>query len=113
MLDSWQGILRIVLAVFVDYRLSELISLDYGPDHIFERFKLWTGRQAASHGNEGIWSSIAELVACPFCLGVWFAIPLMFLIVFPSVPGDIFLVFLAITGGQTYLESTSNGRKDI
>jgi hypothetical protein len=110
MLDSWQCVLRIVLAILADYRLSELLAIDDGPGHMFRRLREWAGRKAAENSNKGIWVSLAELVTCPFCLGIWLAGFFTILIVFPSVLGDVLIILLAIAGGQTYLESTSNGR---
>lgn len=96
---------RIILAILAVYRLSELVALDTGPYDIFDKFRRMLGRKASS--GSSTWKTLADLVNCPFCCGIWFSIFFTVLILFPTLPGDIFILFLAIAGGQTFLESLS------
>jgi hypothetical protein len=104
-------IVRIILAGLACYRLAELISLDEGPIDIFSNLRIVSGRHASVSDNRFI-VSFAKLINCPFCLGIWFAIPLCYLVFVPSVVGDVILGFFAITGIQCFLESRSGNRND-
>jgi hypothetical protein len=88
--------------ILSSYRIAELISIDTGPFRIFKRFREFVGR--VSSRNMAL-RELAELVSCPFCIGVWISAVLSLLFFFPSIAGDIFLVVLAIAGGQAFLES--------
>jgi hypothetical protein len=93
--------LLVLLAIFADYRLSELIALDV----IFTPLREAAGKRVTI-GKHDVWWWIAEWMNCPYCLGIWFALPLAFL----CATGwqYILLSWIAIAGGQTFLESLSN-----
>ena len=53
------------------YKLAKLITRERGPFGIFEETRRYFGRRA----NEGMgWEFLAELINCPYCLGLWIAI---------------------------------------
>ncbi len=99
--ETW----RILLAVFAVYRVAELIAIDDGPYEIFLRFRKWAGTKASV--GHGFWYNVAELVHCPFCVGVWIAFIVALPVVLPSFIGDVFLIFLGLAGAQTFLETLS------
>ena len=95
---------RIVLAIFISYRVAELIAIDDGPFKIFSRFRRFMGMKST---ESSLFHEIAILINCPFCIGVWLSALFSILIFFPSNVGDIVLIIGAIAGGQTFLESCS------
>lgn len=100
---------RIFLAMLACYRLSQLVAIDDGPLYIFKDLRLMLGKWAASRESKRIgWRhSLAELLTCPFCLGVWFSVPLTAIILFPNAVFDAALIFLAVAGAQTFLQEHS------
>lgn len=111
---------RLLLAIFTCYRLSRLIARDDGPFFIFKRIRYWVADKAyfeakeagmlASFGDSpindrhfGKWYSLTEGLECPYCLGVWFSIPLLFLVLNPTFYGDVFLILMTISGVQAFL----------
>lgn len=95
---------RLLLAIFTCYRLARLIAKDDGPLFLFERIRLWVRGQADNEAsNLGKWHSLAEGLECPYCLGVWFSIPLLALVLWPTWEGDVFLILMSISGTQAFL----------
>lgn len=92
-------VLRWILAALACYRLAELVALDEGPFRIFARFRAWAG----CHPNDLIRENVAELVHCPYCLGVWFGALCAALAFWPTWPGDLFLAVLGLAGAQSIL----------
>lgn len=122
-------LIRLFLAVMTCYRLARLIAKDDGPLFLFKRVRYWAKDKAwieardsnaitglttkTSHGEiddryYGKWHSLAEGLECPYCLGVWFSIPLLGLVLVPSYCGDIFLILMTISGMQAWLWAMVN-----
>jgi hypothetical protein len=97
------SLFKFVLAVFACYRLAQLIALDDGPYSVFDRLRKELGWRAA---NENVfWQNMAELFHCPFCLGIWFAIPLAFYVGEGII--EIVIAWLAIAGAQAFLQGVN------
>ena len=93
---------RVLLAALAVYRLAQLLSLDDGPLAVFARVRRWSQAHPAAWGG---WRwSVAEWLACPFCQGVWWAAVALPLLVWPTAGGDLFLLWLALAGAQSWLE---------
>lgn len=90
----------IVLAIFATYRLAELVAIDV----LFQPFRNYLGKHVTI-GKHNAWWWVAELINCPYCLGIWFALPLAFLCA--TEWQYVLLSWFAIAGGQTFLESLS------
>lgn len=92
-----------VVCVFAVYRLAELVS----NDRIFESFRQWIAKRAATGGK--FWKALADLVHCPLCIGVWFALPVAVLyaiIILQSYSTlKILLLWFGIAGAQYFLSS--------
>ena len=88
--------LRLICAAFAVYRLARLITQDEGPFSVFKRLREW-----AAVNSEGL----ADLVSCPFCLGVWFAAIVAALVMMPTLAGDAALVWLGLAGVQSLLQA--------
>ena len=99
--------LRLLLAVLAVYRLAQLIAYDDGPFAIFYRLRSWTMTIGAGAKIGTLTWTIRELIKCPYCLGIWFAIIAVILLIFPTIVGDWLLVALAIAGGQCFLQDLS------
>ncbi len=97
-------LIRLVLAAFAVYRLAGLFALDVGPFGVFERMRAWAGRRAAGAPKYSAAWSLAEGLHCPYCLGVWLAVPVWLLYRSKSRWGDFVLGVLGIAGMQSFLE---------
>ena len=116
--------LRLVLAVFTCYRLARMLALDDGPFFIFKRMRYWAKDRAFYEADKmgmlilvadssnlisdrhfGKWHNLAEGLSCPFCIGVWLSLPLLALLIWSTYYGDLFLLLMAISGGQVFLQS--------
>jgi len=102
----------VLLGILATYRLAQFIALDDGPFECFVEFRgfLRFNRGGTTLRKGPIWSSLRDLVSCPYCLGVWFA-GLMTLLISQIAPLDIWtgiLVWLGIAGGQAALETLTS-----
>lgn len=88
-----------ILAIFATYRLAELIAIDT----IFEPFRQSIGKRVTQGSHNAAWYA-AELVNCPYCLGIWFAFIFAIFIAQHSL-GSLIITWLAIAGAQAFLES--------
>jgi hypothetical protein len=96
--------LRVLLAILAAYRLAELVSLDDGPGDVFLRLRTWAGSYV--YGEDGRpATSLGRLLACPFCVGVYAALGVLALVLWPSGVGDALLLMGGLAGGQCLLES--------
>lgn len=102
--------LRLALAALATYRIAQLFTLDTGPFRVFLSLRLYLGKKAARMEGKEPWFSLAELTHCPYCLGVWLALPLGLLAGWPSLYGDIFLVWFGLAGAQAFLQSIFDDR---
>lgn len=113
--------LRLILAIFTCYRVARLISRDDGPLFLFKRVRYWakdkawieadladeinyTGEgEAIDDRHYGKWHSLAEALECPYCLGVWFSLPLFLFVIYPMTVTDLFMLLMTISGVQAWL----------
>lgn len=94
--------MSLFLAIMTCYRLAQLVALDDGPMFVFKKFRQKLNKRAANGGQFS--KSMAELFHCPFCLGMWIAVPCAVLYLWPAVIGDAFLLVVGIAGAQAFLE---------
>lgn len=102
------NLLFLVLSIFACYRLAQFIAFSDAPFGLMKRIRLFFGKKAGASKEHGFWWSMAELVNCPYCTGLWIAL-LLAIILFPD---HIFLYWLAIAGGQSWLENISQSRAE-
>ena len=117
-----------MLTVFTCYRLARLVALDDGPFFMFKRMRYWAKDKAFYEADKsgmlvliadssnlisdrhfGKWYNLAEGLSCPFCVGIWLSLPLFVLLVWPGYYGDLFLLLMAISGGQAFLQTFDKG----
>jgi len=99
----------IILYAFAAYRLTELVVVDIGPFGMFEKFRAFIGRKAANDnslrsGKRTVSTELAELVNCPFCLGVWVSAVLTVLYLVLPVIGDPVALVFGLAGVQSALQ---------
>lgn len=107
-LPLWFGYLLVIFAV---YRLAQLLAVDEGPFGVFVRFRKWAANKAAGAPRYGFHWTVASLFACPWCVGVFLSLAGAL----PFSNGSLlrYLVFwLAIAGGQAFLESLSSRQEE-
>lgn len=90
--------IRLLLTILTCYRLAQLVTLD----DVFKRLRKSLNTKA-SLGNP-IWKSVAELAHCPYCIGLWFAVPVAGLYQWDSIISTVILLVLGIAGGQAALQ---------
>ena len=123
MANIWD-IIRVVFACFALYRLAGLISTEEGPYLFFLYhdddqtgiFK-WLREKAGArpdrkaYDNTGRYVYITNLargLSCPLCTAAYLAVPIILLMQFPSIPGNLILAWLGIWGVQTFLENLTS-----
>ena len=89
---------KTMLAILACYRLSRLVAYD----KVFARL-----RQSVKPK-----SFVGKFLSCPYCTGIWFAIPLAYLVGKNDLTALFVLMVLGIAGAQDYLESMSGGDRD-
>ena len=94
--------LQLLISILAAYRLAQLVSVDAGPFDMFKRLRLLCGQIAYEHKNL---KTLADLVNCPFCTGVWFALAITIAV----QPECWFVYWMAVAGGQALLQ-TLGGR---
>lgn len=110
---DWALLTSLVLAVLATYRMAQLVAYDDGPFDLLARARGLTAYAPNGNPRTGaIWHSLAGLVECPYCLGVWFA-GVFTLVAGRGLALDVWtavLFWLAVAGGQCFLQSLSPGR---
>ena len=102
------NIFATLIAILATYRIAQFVVYDNAPFGLMDRARLYLGKKAAGAKKHGVWWSLAELIHCPFCVGFWVSLlitPFIFGIHWYSI-----LFWLAIAGGQAWLESTVQSR---
>lgn len=118
---EYETLTRLVLGVFTTYRLARMIAEDDGPLFLFKRVRYWAKDKAWRIAyNSGmakvdgtiteeryfnVWHNLSEGLSCPYCVGVWLSLPIFALVLWPGYYTDLFLLLMAISGGQTFLQS--------
>lgn len=91
-----------VLAVLAVYRLAYLIALEEGPAEIFVRLRTALG--AYDYGENGEpTTNLGRGISCPLCVGMWVALLIAPLVLWPSPWGVMLLTWLGLAGGQMLL----------
>ena len=93
--------MKFALVILATYRAAQLIAVDDGPFEVFQRLRVWAGVRA--HKNAA-WKTFADLVYCPYCVGVWLA-ALLSMYLRPRNFIEWLVYWLATAGGQAALES--------
>jgi hypothetical protein len=100
-----QGWLEFIVAVLGTYRLVGMLAYDDGPLDCFATLRGRTQFDRYGNRREGaLWESARKLVQCPYCLGVWFALPLSLLVSQGKGLGRVLGFWLGVAGGQSLIQ---------
>lgn len=103
--------LRLIVAILAVYRMARLFPNDDGPLFIFKRIRMFVDKKALADQKDGhflsLWSNINEGIHCVFCAGLYAGVLAAALMVWPTGAGDIFLLWMGISGGQAFLAKVS------
>lgn len=99
-------ILGFVLAILACYRLSQFVAFDDGPFDLMLKIRELIGVYDYDESGRAK-SGFAQLIGCPYCLGIWFALPLALFLQY----GSPVLAWLGIAGGQAFLEALASVRE--
>lgn len=89
----------LILMILATFRLTRLVVYD----SLFQFFRNWfTGSKA-----ESFLGTLGTLVNCPWCIGLWFALFVVFF--YYLTPGAwFFILFLAIAGVASVVQVSAN-----
>lgn len=108
--------MQLIANILAVYRLAQLLSKDAGPLDVFETLRehCLLAAQAARPGTlrQRVLVSLSDLVQCPYCLGVWFAVLVTVIRRVKCKPIQLLLDAVALAGGQCLLqEIVDNGTR--
>ena len=95
--------LLFVMACFACYRLAELVAVDDGPGDVLLRMRAWLGAYDLDEDGKPR-TSIGRGIICPYCIGIWLAFGFAFVVAPLPVDWHLILWWLAIAGGQAFLQ---------
>ena len=91
---------KLVLAVFVIYRLSRLVAYD----EIMAPLRLFC--EDAARAPFLFW--LCWLIGCPYCTGLWFALFATWLVLSSWPMASVLLIWLGLAGAQDFIESVAS-----
>jgi hypothetical protein len=94
-------LIKLAALGIVCFRLSQLVVYDNWPFNVMKSIRTFFGRKASS-GNS-LYLTIAELLTCPYCIGIWIAAVLALLVPFTNVVLYVINIFV-IAGIQSFME---------
>lgn len=115
-------LIRVVFAVFALYRLAGLFSTEEGPylpflykdedqTGVFKWLRKKLGAYQKGYDDQGNYLPITNLgrgISCPLCTAAYLAVPILVLMQFPTLLGNLFLAWAGIWGIQTFLENLTS-----
>jgi hypothetical protein len=100
---------KLIVAGFACYRLAQLVVYDDGPFRLFDKLRIVAG--CYDYGEDGQpQSELGRLLSCPYCVGIWIALPLALVPPCQTVI-EFVVAWFAIAGLQALLEQLCNGRE--
>lgn len=101
---TFSPVIWLILIVLATFRLAWLLTKEPGPFAIFEKARSRLNEQASKKNYGGFAWTLAELFNCSLCLGVYISlIVLAIYVAFPVGLVKFVILFLAISGAQTFL----------
>ena len=101
-MNDWLSLALLSLAC---YRLARLLAFDEGPFGLVHRIRAAIG--AYDYDKQGrAQTGLGRMATCPYCLGMWIAIPLAYYAA--GAQWMIVIWWLAIAGGQSFLQGMTN-----
>lgn len=87
--------------------MAQLLVYDDGPFDVIFKLRAAVGTYDLNAAGERQ-TVLGKLFSCPYCVGFWIAAPLAATLATTII--SFFLWWLAIAGGQAFLESQSKGK---
>lgn len=101
--------LRVGLAALAVYRLAALVAIDSLPFDLMLRIRDAAG--VYDRGADGRPTrEFARLISCPYCIGLWLAIPAAAVCIWPARWSDAVLLVLGISGAAAYMQGPRQAR---
>lgn len=98
-------IIEFGMAIFATYRMAQLLPEDYGPFFTFSRLRFFARTKMVAENREyGPWANFSEGIHCVHCMGLYAAFFCGLLMLWHNFYGNLFLLIMAIAGGQSLLE---------
>ncbi len=98
-------IIELLTIILASYRISRLLPKDDGPFFIFKRIRSFFMTKAVAENDEwGKWNILNEGITCAHCMGLYAALFCGLLMIWHNFYGNLFLLIMAIAGGQSLLE---------
>ncbi len=102
-------IIQLLTAILATYRLAHLLPKDDGPFFVFARIRSFVATKAMNENNAwGFWENADNGITCAHCMGLYAAAFVGLLIIWQNYYGNLFLLIMAIAGGQSLLQRISN-----
>ncbi len=99
---------QLLIAVLATYRLAHLLPRDDGPLFVFTRIRTYISTKAMNENDPlGLWANIDAWSECPYCQGLYAAMFVVWLSEKRTKKTNLFLLVLAIAGGQSLLQKWS------
>ena len=92
----------LILAVFASYRLAAMVAREEGPYGVFLKLRTFGG--SYDYDEQGnITSLLGRGLACPLCVGVYWACLCACAVTWRTVAGDFLILWMGIAGAQALL----------
>jgi hypothetical protein len=102
------ALIQLLIAVLATYRLAHLLPEDDGPFFVFTRIRSFVDNMAMKENSAlGFWNNIDSGINCAYCCGLYAAIFCTVLALWENYYANVFLLILAIAGGQSLLQKWS------
>jgi len=98
------SLLRWVLAALATWRLAQFIVYDDGPFDLMFTIRRWCRRYEIGQDGMSV-SGVGRMLECEHCVGKWTALVALFLVLRPTLWGDILLGWWALAGIQSIIEA--------
>lgn len=100
---------QLIIAILATYRLAHLLPEDEGPGFVFTRIRNWSGTKALMENEElGRWANLDSGINCVYCCGLYMAAFVGLLAAWNNFYANLFILILAIAGGQSLLQKASD-----
>ena len=102
------ALIQLLIAILATYRLAHLLPEDDGPFFVFTRIRSFVDDKAMNENNVlGFWGNIDAGINCAYCCGLYAAIICTILALWENYYTNVFLLILAIAGGQSLFQKWS------
>ena len=111
MLLSWldNSYILLVLSVFALYRIPYMVAMEEGPFGVFVWLRSLMGSYDYDEENN-VETATGRLFACPLCLGMYFAVVVLGLVVLDHPVSNFLLLWWGLAGAQAFFYNLTRDR---